>query len=95
VAGILLAVALGVFRRLGLMLVGSAMLAATAVGLLISVNVGLFGFQESLAVPYAGTSLVVEFAGAVLLAAAAAIVLARRPRRRPLAHTRRVWPPEA
>ena len=95
VAGILLAVALGIFRRWGLMLAGSAMLAATAVGLLISVNLGLFGFQESLAVPYAGMSLVVEFAGAALLAAAAAIVLACRPRRRPLAHTRRVWPPEA
>ena len=95
VAGILLAVSLGVFRRLGLMLAGSAMLAATAVGLLISANVGLFGYQESLAVPYAGMSLVVEFAGAALLGAAAAIVLASRPWRRPLAYSRRVWPPEA
>ena len=92
VAGILLAVALGVFRRLGLIWRG-AMLAATAVGLLISVQVGLFGFQESMAAPYAGMSLVVEFAGAVLLAAAAAIVLAWRPRRRPPARSERVWPP--
>ena len=58
-------------------------------------NVGLFGYQESLAVPYAGMSLVVEFAGAALLGAAAAIVLASRLWRRPLVYSRRVWPPEA
>jgi hypothetical protein len=78
VAGILLAVALGVFRRLGLIIAGAGLMAATAVGLLLSVYVGLFGFRESMAVPYAGMSLVEEVAGAILLAAAAAIVLARR-----------------
>ena len=93
VAAILLAVALGVFRRLGLIMAGAGLLAATAVGLLLSVHVGLFGFQESMAAPYAGMSLVVEFAGAVLLAVAAAIVLAGRPRRRPRARSERVWPP--
>ena len=91
VAGILLAVALGVFRRLGLIVAGAGLLAATAVGLLLSVHVGLFGFRESLAAPYAGLSLVVEFAGAVLLAVAAAIVLAGRLR--PQARSERVWPP--
>ena len=79
VAGILLALPLGVFRRLGLIMAGAGLLAATA-ALLLSVHVGLFGFWESMAAPYAGMSLVVEFAGAVLLAAAAAIVLAGRPR---------------
>ena len=93
VAGILLAVALGVFRRLGLIMAGAGLLAATAVGLLLSVHVGLFGFRESMAAPYAGMSLVVEFAGAVLLAVAAAIVLAGRPRWRPRAGSERVWPP--
>lgn len=93
VAGILLAVALGVFRRLGLIMAGAGLLAATAVGLLLSVHLGLFGFRESMAAPYAGMSLVVEFAGAVLLAVAAAIVLAWRPRRRPRARSERVWPP--
>jgi hypothetical protein len=93
VAGILLAVALGVFRRLGLIMAGAGLLAATAVGLLLSVHVGLFGFRESMAAPYAGMSLVVEFAGAVLLAVAAAIVLAGRARRGPRAHSERVWPP--
>ena len=50
--------------------------AATAAGLLLSAGIGLFGYVESLAVPYAETSLVVEFTSAVVLAAAAAIVLA-------------------
>jgi len=77
VAGVLLGVALGVFRRLGLIIAGAGLMAATAAGLLLSVYVGLFGFRESMAVPYAGMSLVEEVAGAILLAAAAAIVLAR------------------
>jgi hypothetical protein len=60
------------------------MMAATAAGLLLSAGIGLFGFQESLAVPYAMSSLVVEFAGAAVLAAAAAIVLAARREPRPV-----------
>ena len=91
VAGILLAVVLGVFGRLWLMAAGAVLMAATAAGLLLSVNGGLFGYRESLAVPYAGVSLVEEAAGAVLLAAAAVLVAAGRPRS--VARTVRVWPP--
>ncbi len=54
VAGILLAVALGVFRRLWLIVAGAGLMAATAPGLLLSVYAGLFGFQESMAAPHAG-----------------------------------------
>jgi hypothetical protein len=75
IGSIVVALVLGLFRRLVLMVAGSVLLAATAVGLL-SAGIGLFGYRESLAVPYAGTSLIVEFAGAVVLAAGAAIVLA-------------------
>lgn len=83
IVGILLAVALGVFRRLGLILAGAAYCVATAAGLLLSVYVSLFGFKESLAVPYAVSSLVEEFvAGGVLLIAAAAVLAARPWRRR-------------
>ena len=85
VTGIGLAAALGLFRRLGLILAGAGLMAATAVGLLLSVHVGLFGFRESMAVPYAGMSLVVEFTGAVPLTVAAAN--AQRAR------SERVWPP--
>jgi hypothetical protein len=81
--GIALAAVLAVFRRVVLMAAGAVMMAATAAGLLLSAGTGLFGFQESLAVPYAGSSLVVEFASAAVLAAASAIVLAARPGSRP------------
>jgi hypothetical protein len=76
VGGIALAVVLVVFRRLVLMAAGAVLLASTAVGLLLSASIGLFGFQESLLVPNAKTSLVVEFAGAAILAVAAVLVTA-------------------
>ena len=91
VVGILLAVVVGILRRPWLMVAGAVLMAATAAGLLLSVYVGLFGFRESLAVPYAGMSLVEEAAGAVLLAGAAVLLVAGRPRS--VAHTVRVWPP--
>jgi hypothetical protein len=76
IASIAAAVALAVFRRVVLLAAGAVLAAGTGVGLLLSVSIGLFGYVESLAVPYAQTSLVVEFTSAALLAAAAAIVLA-------------------
>jgi hypothetical protein len=83
IASIVLAVALVAFRRLVLLAAGAALAVGTAAGLLLSASVGLFGYTESLAVPSAQTSLVVEFTGAAVLAAAAAIVLAAPlPRRR-------------
>lgn len=75
IGSILVALALCVFRRLVLMAAGAVLLAATAVGLLLSVHISLFGYRESLGVPYAVSSLVVEFAGAAVLVVAAAIVL--------------------
>ena len=76
IASIVLALALVVFRRLALLAAGAVLAAATAVGLLLSTGIGLFGYTESLAVPYAELSLAVEFTAAAVLAAAAAIVLA-------------------
>jgi hypothetical protein len=76
IASILLAAALVAFRRLVLLAAGAALAAGTAVGLLLSAGIGLFGYTESLAVPSAQTSLVVEFTSAAVLAAAAAIVAA-------------------
>lgn len=84
IGGITLAGLTGVFRRVVFMAAGAVMMAATAAGLLLSAGIGLFGYQESLAVPYAMSSLVVEFAGAAVLAAASAIVLAARPGSRPV-----------
>jgi hypothetical protein len=76
IASIVLAVALVAVRRLVLLAAGAALAAGTAAGLLLSAGIGLFGYTESLAVPDAVTSLVVEFTGAAVLAAAAVVVLA-------------------
>jgi hypothetical protein len=84
IAGIALAAVIAVFRRVVLMAAGAVTMAATAAGLLLSAGIGLFGFQESLAVPYAMSSLVVEFSSTAVLAAASAIVLAARPGSRPV-----------
>jgi len=62
------------FRRLAVLAAGAAGLVATAVGLLLTVYVGLFGYKESLAVPYAMLSLYVEFVGAGLLAVGAGVL---------------------
>jgi hypothetical protein len=77
IACIAAGVAAAALRRLVLLAAGAALAAATAAGLLLSVNVGLFGFTENLAVPYATLSLAVEFTAAfVLLAGAALLALA-------------------
>jgi hypothetical protein len=86
IGSIALALVLVAFRRAVLLAAGAVLMAGTAVGLLLSAGIGLFGYQESLAVPYATTSLAVEFAGAAVLALAAAIVLAARPQPRPSRH---------
>jgi hypothetical protein len=75
IASIALALSLVVFRRVVLLAAGAVLLAAAAAGLLLSAGIGLFGYTESLAVPDAGTSLVVEFTGAAVLMVAAIIAL--------------------
>src|SRR5579875_1882468 len=47
IAGIVVALALAVFRRLALLAAGAVLLAATAAGLLLSAGIGLFGYTES------------------------------------------------
>ena len=80
VGSIVIGAALAAFRRLALIVAGGLTLAATAVGLLLSVYVGLFGYKESLAVPYAMSSLVIEFTGGGILILAALVLLVA-PRR--------------
>jgi hypothetical protein len=82
IVGIALALVIVAFRWAVMLAAGAVLLAGTAVGLLLSAGIGLFGYQESLAVPYAASSLTVEFAGATVLAAAVTIVLAARLRPR-------------
>jgi hypothetical protein len=68
IAGVLLAVLLLLWRRLIVVVAGAGFMVATVGGLLVSVKFGLFGFMDTFAAPYAGVSLMLEGAGAVVLA---------------------------
>jgi hypothetical protein len=81
IASILLAVAIVAFRWLALLVAGAVAGLATGAGLLLSVYVGLFGYTESLAVPYAVLSLAVEFTAAFVLLAAAVLLALGAPAR--------------
>jgi hypothetical protein len=79
IAVVVLAIPLVIWRSLLLQVAGAVALVATATGLLISINWGLFGMQESLSVPYVVLSLYVEFAGAAALLLGAALLAFTRP----------------
>jgi hypothetical protein len=66
-------------RWLVLLVIGAGAGAATAVGLLLTVYVGLFNYKESLAVSYATLSLAVEFTAAFVLLVAAILLAFAAP----------------
>jgi hypothetical protein len=82
IAGFALALLVAVLRRLVPALAGIVFLASTIGGFIISVNVGLFGFKDSLQVPFAHLSLIVESVGIAVLIGACIlrIILVRRTR---------------
>ncbi len=73
ISGYLLAPAILVLERPIVALAAAGYLLATMAGFLLSVNVGLFGFQDSWSAPWATTAFAVEAVGVVLLLAAAAV----------------------
>jgi hypothetical protein len=73
VVGVLLALTVAVTRRPIAALAGAVFVASTIGGLMLSVEIGLFGFKDSLSAPYAQWSLAVESAAFVLLVAAALV----------------------
>jgi hypothetical protein len=79
IACIVLALAIVALRWLALLAIGAATGVATAGGLLLSVYVGLFGYTESLSVPYAELSLAVEFTAAFVLLVAAGLLALAQP----------------
>jgi hypothetical protein len=81
IVGIILGVAIVAFRALALLAAGVVTGLATAGGLLLSVNGGLFGYTESLAVPYATLSLAVEFTTAFVLLLATGLLALGAPAR--------------
>ena len=79
IASIVVAAVIVAFRWLALLAVGAVTGIATAVGLLLSVHIGLFGYTESLSVPYAVLSLAVEFTAAFVLLVGACILALAAP----------------
>ncbi len=87
IAAAILAVIIAATRRPMAALAGALFAIGTMAGLIVSVQVGLFGFQDSYSAPYATTSLIVEAIALAVLAAAVVVSLrttgrvraARRP----------------
>ncbi len=75
VLGMMVAAAVAVSRQTMVVAGGALFAAGTIGGLVLSVEVGLFGFQDSFGAPYATLSLVVESAAFVVLSAAAVMSL--------------------
>jgi hypothetical protein len=81
VAAFVFALAAAVFRRVWTALIGAGTMIATLTGFLISVNYGLFGFQDSFSGSNAIDAFVVEIASAILFLTAVAISIAGRTTR--------------
>jgi hypothetical protein len=75
IVGVVLGVVLAASRRLLAALATAGFMVATIGGFLLSVHVGLFGFSDTLAAPWAGFSLAVEVAGSVVLIGGCVLLL--------------------
>ncbi len=78
ISALVIGLATAALRWLAAVLAAAGLLAGTAAGLLITIEAGLFGFQESWGAPYARSSFYEEIAGAVLLLIAAWLLAVRR-----------------
>jgi hypothetical protein len=74
IVGVLLGLVLVASRRLVVVVATAGFMVATIGGLLISVHIGLFGFVDTFAAPYASLSLAAESAGALVLVVAGVLV---------------------
>jgi hypothetical protein len=77
IVAILLGLLVLISRRAAALIVAGGMLVTSVVSLVIAIEVGLFGFKDSWLAPYAWTTFYEEIAGAVLLLAAAAVLVAQ------------------
>ena len=71
VVAILIGLLIIISRRVGALLIGAGLMVVSVAALVIDVEVGMFGFKDSWAVPYVKSTLYEEIAGAVLLLVAA------------------------
>jgi hypothetical protein len=74
IVGVLLGVLVVIARRLFAVLLAAGFMVVSAAALVIDVEVGLFGFQDSWAAPYVTGTLRYEIVGAVLLLLAAGVL---------------------
>jgi hypothetical protein len=72
IAAIVIGLLVVISRRLFAVLLGAGLLVVSVAALVIDVEVGMFGFQDSWSVPYATSTLYEEIVGAALLVIAAA-----------------------
>jgi hypothetical protein len=63
-------------------LLGTGFLVSTLAALILSINVGLFGFQESIRASFVVESILLESIGAAALLSWTVIVLEAQPKRR-------------
>ena len=71
VAALLIGLLVGITRRLYAVLLGAGLMVVSVAALVIDVEVGMFGFQDSWAAPYVTSTLYWEIVGAVVLLIAA------------------------
>jgi hypothetical protein len=83
VASIVIAVGASVLRKVWTALVGAGTMLATLAGFLISVNYGLFGFQDAFSGSNAVEAFVIEIASAVFFLSAVAFSITGRGTARP------------
>jgi hypothetical protein len=92
IVGIVLAISVGVIRRVFIAVLGVLFAAGTIAGLLGSVHFGLFGYRETMSAPWATASLVIESAAVVALMLGGGLALWGKRARTPRSATR---PPTA
>jgi hypothetical protein len=92
IAGVFLAVVLLLWPRLLVVVAGAGFLVATIGGLVVSVKFGLFGFMDTFAAPYAGLSVLLESAGAVVLGIVGTVLVLDAKRWTPLGNPNRSGP---
>jgi low affinity Fe/Cu permease len=74
IAAIAVGVLVIISHRFFAVLLGAGLMVVSVAALVIDVEVGMFGFQDSWQVPYATSTLYEEIVGAVLLLAAACVL---------------------
>ncbi|MCU1451298.1 MAG: hypothetical protein JWP02_3468 [Acidimicrobiales bacterium] len=82
IAGFALAAGLLAWPRPLVGLLGTGFMATTLGGLVLSINVGLFGFQESIRASFVVESILLESVGAIPLLAWTVIMVEAQPERR-------------